>query len=75
MKEYRTGRYEHSSPESGVPEFWQAERVYGTVTIIFGKLGSKGIRASREFSSSAEAQQFIESRLQEKIDEGFTKAE
>ena len=75
MKEYKTGRYENQNADSGVPEFWQAERVYHTVTIIFGKIGSRGTRASRDFASTAEAQKFIESRLQEKIDEGFVRVD
>ncbi|MFW9919695.1 MAG: WGR domain-containing protein [Candidatus Thorarchaeota archaeon] len=74
-KEYKTGRYENQNADTGVPEFWQAERVYRTVTIIFGKIGSKGTRASRDFSSSTEAQQFIETRLKEKIEEGFVRTD
>ncbi len=75
MKEYKTGRYEHKGPGVTNPEFWQAERVYKTVTFIFGKIGTRGTRASREFTSYEEAQQFILQRVQEKTSEGFVKVE
>lgn len=75
MKEFKTGRYENRNADNGVPEFWQAERVYHTVTFIFGKIGSRGTRASRDFSSSSEAQNFLETRLKEKIAEGFVRVD
>lgn len=75
MKEFKTGRYEHKGPEVSSPEFWEAERIYKTVTLTFGKIGTRGTRASREFSSSEEAQQFILQRLQDKTSEGFVKVE
>lgn len=75
MKEFKTGRYEHTGPGVSSPEFWEAERIYKTVTLTFGKIGTRGLRASREFTSSEEAQQFILQRLQEKTSEGFVKVE
>ena len=74
-KESRTGRYEYKDPVTGEHKFWMAERSYHTVTITFGKVGSKGTRASRDFSTSSDAQIFIQSRLRDKIDEGYVLAE
>ncbi len=74
-KEFRTGRYEFKDPDTGQHKFWMAERVYHTVTIIFGRVGSSGTRASRDFATGSEAQAFIQSRLQDKLDEGYTLAE
>jgi len=72
-KESATGRYENKDPDTGQPKFWQAERNHHTVTIIFGRIGSGGTRASRDFANADDAQKFIETRLKEKIEEGFTR--
>jgi predicted DNA-binding WGR domain protein len=75
MKEFKTGRYENMGPGVSNPEFWEAERIYKTVTLTFGKVGTRGTRASREFTSSEEAQRFVLERLQDKMSEGFVKVE
>ncbi|MFW9849827.1 MAG: WGR domain-containing protein [Candidatus Thorarchaeota archaeon] len=64
-KPINTGRYESST------DFWSAEIRGKSVTIHFGKIGRNGTRAAREFGSHAEAEYFVNQRLQAKIDEGF----
>lgn len=65
QKPISTGQYESAT------DFWIGERRGKSVTIQFGKIGTKGIQASREFSSAKEAEEFLESRIKEKLDSGF----
>ena len=60
-----TGRYESST------DFWSAEIHGKAVTFRFGKIGRNGTRAAREFGSQAEAEFFVNQRLQAKIEDGF----
>ncbi|MDF1541204.1 MAG: WGR domain-containing protein, partial [Candidatus Thorarchaeota archaeon] len=60
-----TGRYESKT------DFWIGERIGKSVTIQFGKIGRTGIRAAREFSTPKEAEEFLNSRLKDKIEDGF----
>ena len=64
-KPINTGRYESKT------NFWIGEQRGKSVTIQFGKIGTKGIRASREFSTTTEAMEFINSRLKSKVENGF----
>ncbi|MHA2424358.1 MAG: WGR domain-containing protein [Candidatus Thorarchaeota archaeon] len=64
-KVINTGRYENST------DFWSAEIRGKSVTFHFGKLGKNGTRAAREFGSQAEAESFVNSRLQSKLEDGF----
>ncbi|MHA1930167.1 MAG: WGR domain-containing protein [Candidatus Thorarchaeota archaeon] len=58
-------RYEDSD------QFWSGE-VHGKfVNLHFGKKGTKGHKATREFRSQREAERFLEERLADKIKEGF----
>ena len=68
-----TGRYERKDVESGRHEFWIGEVKGRTVTIHFGKVGSSGHRGSREFKSQEAGRDFLESRLAQKITEGYQK--
>lgn len=60
-----TDRYEDGN------DFWIAEILGTSVTIRFGKIGTTGHKASRDFSSFKDAKEFAEKRLQKKIEEGF----
>ena len=64
-KVINTGRYESAT------DFWAGELVEKSVTIYFGKIGARGIRATREFSTTVEAEEFLNSRLQGKVESGF----
>lgn len=66
-----TGRYEQSHEIYERPKFWEYEIRETTVTIHFGKIGTRGIRASRDFISQDAAKEFVEKRLEEKLNEGF----
>jgi predicted DNA-binding WGR domain protein len=65
-----TGRYEKVDGMKD-PEFWLAEIEGTTVTIQFGKVGTSGHRASRQFTSIQEAKEFVEKRLKDKLTQGF----
>jgi len=60
-----TGRYESRT------DFWIGEQRGKSVTVQFGKIGTKGIRASREFSTATEAEEFLKLRLKDKIEHDF----
>ena len=62
-----TGRYVSSD---GL-QFWSAEIRGKAVMFQFGKVGTTGQRASREFTSEAAAEEFVNMRLQKKLEEGF----
>lgn len=66
-----TGRFELKEPLEGTHEFWIAEVEGRFVTIQFGKVGSKGYRASREFESSEAADQFVAERLKAQVEKGY----
>ncbi len=65
LKTQYTGRYELDD------EFWSAEIKGKIVTIHFGKIGTAGHIASREFGSLDAAKKFVEDRLRSKIAKGF----
>ena len=70
----KTGRYELrkqnvNGTSSG--EFWEAEAVGKFVTIHFGKIGSSGYRATREFRSAKAADEFMAERLLTMIEKGY----
>ena len=69
--EVSTGRYERLDEESGRHEFWIGEAKGRTVTIQFGSVGTTGHRGSREFKTPEAAREFLKSRLDQKIDEGY----
>ncbi len=62
-----TARYEHNG------EFWYAEIKRNVVTVHFGKIGTIGHAASREFGSIEAAKEFVKKRLASKIAQGFVK--
>lgn len=64
-----TGRYEFKDEYDH--KFWEGEIEGKAVTLHFGKVGTSGLRASREFTSFETAKKFLEERLQKKIREGF----
>lgn len=65
LKTQFTGRYELGD------EFWSADIKGKIVTIHFGKIGTAGHIASREFGSLSAAQKFVKDRLRSKIAKGF----
>jgi len=67
----RTGRYEIPSREKEEGKFWEAETSGKFVTIRFGKIGTSGHRASREFSNEDEAERFMAGRLLDHIEKGY----
>ena len=64
-----TGCYEFKDEYNH--KFWKGEIEGKAVTFHFGKVGTSGLRASREFTSVESAKKFLEERLQKKIREGF----
>ncbi len=52
-------------------EFYQVEISGHTVTIQFGKIGTTGHRASREFTSNKQAEEFVIVRIRKKLEDGF----
>ena len=64
-KVINTGRYESAT------DFWSAEIRGKSVTFHFGKIGTSGTRAAREFGSQAEAEYFVNQRLAAKVEDGF----
>ncbi|TET08586.1 MAG: WGR domain-containing protein [Candidatus Thorarchaeota archaeon] len=64
-----TGRYEFKDEYDH--KFWKGEIEGKAVTIHFGKVGTSGLRASREFTTVESAKKFLEERLLKKIREGF----
>lgn len=67
-----TGRYEFKDDYEN--KFWEGYVEGNAVTLRFGKVGTSGLRASREFNSSESAKEFLEMRLQKKINEGYRPA-
>jgi predicted DNA-binding WGR domain protein len=67
--ERNTGRYEL---KNGLDhKFWEGTVEGKAVTLRFGKVGTTGLRASREFASVDSAKEFLKMRLQQKIREGY----
>ena len=69
-----TGRFElkeQRDGEAGHHEFWVAEVQGKFVTIKFGKVGSRGYTATREFDSADEADRFVAYRLKTQIEKGY----
>ncbi|MFX1369490.1 MAG: WGR domain-containing protein [Promethearchaeota archaeon] len=66
-----TGRFELKEPKNNRHEFWVAEVQGKYVTIKFGKVGSKGYTATREFNSPDEADKFVAYRLKTQIEKGY----
>ncbi len=64
-----TGRYEFK--DENEHKFWKCDIEGKAVTLHFGKVGTSGLKASREFTSFESAKKFLEDRLQQKIREGF----
>ena len=64
-------RLEQSSKSNESPKFWAYEIRDTTVTIQFGKVGTQGIRASRDFDTIKDAEEFVEVRLKKKLKEGY----
>lgn len=56
-------------------QFWEAQIHGKAITIRFGRIGTRGHQASREFSSHQEAQEFMEKRVAEKKADGFVPEE
>ena len=52
-------------------QFWSGTVEGKFVHLQFGKIGTKGHKASREFPSVKAAIEFLEMRLKDKIEEGF----
>ncbi|MFX1369487.1 MAG: WGR domain-containing protein [Promethearchaeota archaeon] len=70
----RTGRYvlsESDNSNSKEGKFWEAEATGKFVTIRFGKIGTSGHRATREFGSVEEAERFMAERLLNQIEKGY----
>ena len=65
------GRYEQSRKSYPSPKFWAYEIRDTTVTIQFGKLGTQGVRASRDFDTIKDAEEFVEVRLKKKLKDGY----
>lgn len=64
------GRYEFKDEHEH--KFWEASIEGKIVTIRFGKAGTAGHRASREFTSAESAREFLEMRVLKKLKEGYT---
>ncbi|MHA1481226.1 MAG: WGR domain-containing protein [Candidatus Thorarchaeota archaeon] len=56
-------------------QFWQGVVERKFVHLHFGKIGTSGHKATREFPSAKAAIEFLEMRLKDKIEEGFRKAQ
>ena len=69
--EVSTGMHELKDEESGCHEFWIGDVKGKAVTIHFGKVGTQGHRGSREFKTSEAAREFLNKRLQQKLEEGY----
>ena len=69
-----TGRYERTTSigtSATTHEFWIATVEGKFVTIHFGKVGTAGYKASREFGTNQEARDFMLERLRAQIDKGY----
>lgn len=73
-KAKETGQYElriQNANGTTSGKFWEAEAMGKFVTIHFGKIGSSGYRATREFASAKEADEFMAERLLIMIEKGY----
>jgi predicted DNA-binding WGR domain protein len=64
------GRYEYKDDHEH--KFWEVSIEGKIVTLRFGKAGTAGHRASREFTSAESAREFLEMRKLKKIKEGYS---
>ena len=64
------GRYEFKDEHEH--KFWQGSIEEKIVTLRFGKAGTAGYIASREFTSEESAREFLEMRRLKKIKEGYS---
>ncbi|MHA1943455.1 MAG: WGR domain-containing protein [Candidatus Thorarchaeota archaeon] len=64
-----TGRYEFNDKHEH--KFWEGDIKGKSVTFHFGKIGTPGLKASREFTTVEAAKKFLEKRLKLKIEEGY----
>lgn len=71
--DFATGRYERKDEDSGLHEFWMGDIVGKAILVHFGKVGTPGHRGSREFKTTKAAREFLEKRLQQKMDDGYQK--
>ncbi|MHA2140017.1 MAG: WGR domain-containing protein [Candidatus Thorarchaeota archaeon] len=74
VKSETTGRYERTTftGSAGMAhEFWIATVEGKFVTIHFGKTGTAGYKASREFGTNQEARDFMLDRLRAQIEKGY----
>jgi len=69
--EVSSGRLELKDENTGRHDFWIGETHGKAVTIHFGKVGSPGNRGSREFQTHDAAREFLEKRIQKKLEEGY----
>ena len=67
----KTGRLVKGDLTSGNRKFWDAEIKRNSVTIHFGKVGTKGTRGCREFTSYEAAENFLSQRVRKKLEEGY----
>ena len=63
------GRYEFEDEHEH--KFWEVSIEGKIVTLRFGKVGTSGHRASREFTSAESARKFLEMRRLKKMKEGY----
>jgi predicted DNA-binding WGR domain protein len=69
--EVSTSRLELKDESTGRHDFWIGATYGKAVTIHFGKVGTPGHRGSREFKTAEAAREFLTSRLQQKMQEGY----
>ena len=66
-----TPRLVQNDPINATQQFWNAEVNGKSVTIHFGKVGTRGHPGSREFSSIEAAEHFLAQRVRQKLEEGY----
>ncbi|MBD3408272.1 MAG: WGR domain-containing protein [Candidatus Lokiarchaeota archaeon] len=71
MSETKTVRYINKTTN----QFWSAQVHGKAVTIRFGRIGTRGHQASREFSNHQAAIDFLQKRLADKKADGFVPEE
>lgn len=67
----KTGKLVLKDPTSGIQKFWNAEIKGNSVTIHFGKVGTRGTTGCREFTSYEAAEVFLAQRVRKKLEEGY----
>jgi predicted DNA-binding WGR domain protein len=74
-KSESTGRYERRTSigtSEETHDYWSAIVDGRFVTIHFGRVGTSGHKASREFRNNQEARDFMLERLKVQMDKGYT---